>query len=246
MGFDPHLAALGEFQVSYVLELHRWNEAAQLSPVDGASDWNHSFTYLARAIGAARSGNPDQARREIEQLEKLQNKFKPDKKKDRGQYESVVHGLAIARAWLAPAQGHHDDALALLRPLADKQEGEAEASEGIPVHEMIADMLLESKRPAEALAEYEATLKTDPGRFNSLYGAAQAAEQIGQKDKSREYYAQLLKNCEGSKSDRAELKHAREHVDQQTARSGPPVASRNRKHNQRQPVIVNVDDRVMG
>ena len=246
MGFDPHLAALGEFQGFYVLELHRWSEAAQLSPVEGASDWNHSFTYLARAIGAARSGNPDQARREIEQLEKLQNTFKPDKKKDRSQYESVTHDLSIARAWLAYAQGHHDDALALLRPLADKQEGEAEASEGIPVHEMIANMLLESKRPAEALAEYEATLKTDPGRFNSLYGAAQAAEQIGQKDKSREYYSQLLKNCEGSKSDRAELKHAREHVDQQTARSGRPVASQKRKHNPRQPAMAKFDSRVMG
>jgi len=79
--------------------------------------------------------------------------------------------------------------------------------------QMIADMLLEAKLPSEALAEYEATLKSNPGRFNALYGAAQAAEQGGQSDKARGYYSQLLKNCDGAKSDRAELKHARERVE---------------------------------
>jgi tetratricopeptide (TPR) repeat protein len=220
MGFDPHLAALGEFQVSYALELHHWNDAAQLLPVEGASDWNQSFTYFARAIGSARTGRPDQARKEVGQLEAIQKKLEAGKKKDHGDYQSVTHDLTIAKAWLANAEGHPDQAIALLRPLADKEEGEAEASEGIPVHEMIADMLLEAKRPADALAEYEATLKTDPGRFNALYGAAQAAEQSGKADKAGEYYAELLKNCEGSKSDRAELKHARERVDARASVAG--------------------------
>ena len=74
-------------------------------------------------------------------------------------------------------------------------------------------MLLEAKLPSEALAEYEATLKSNPARFNALYGAAQAAEQTGKNDKAHEYYSQLLKNCDGSKSDRAELKHAREKME---------------------------------
>jgi tetratricopeptide (TPR) repeat protein len=130
----------------------------------------------------------------------------------------VTHDLTIAKAWLAYADGHHDEAVTMLRPLAGKEEGEAEASEGIPVHEMIADMLLEAKRPADALVEYEATLKSDPGRFNALYGAAQAAEQAGKSDKAHEYYSLLLKNCNGSKSDRAELKHARAVMEVQAAR----------------------------
>ena len=40
-------------------------------------------------------------------------------------------------------------------------------------------------------------------------GAAQAAEAIQQKDKAAGYYAQLLKNCEGSHSDRPELERAK-------------------------------------
>ena len=71
-------------------------------------------------------------------------------------------------------------------------------------------MLLESKHPEAALVEYETTLKTNPGRFDALYGAAQAAEQAGKHDQANEYFAKLVKNCEGATSERAELKHARE------------------------------------
>src|SRR5215470_7988317 len=213
MGFDPHLAALNDFQASYALELHDWSRAAQISPVEGTGDGNRSFAYLARAIGAARSGNSEQVRKEVAQLEAIQKKVEPGRKKEPWIYNAVSDELSVARAWATYAEGHPDEAISALRPLADKARGEAEASEGIPIHEMIADMLLEAKRPAEALTEYEATLQSDPGRFNALYGAAQAAEQVGENDKASRYYAQLVKNCDGSKSDRAELKHARERVE---------------------------------
>ena len=47
----------------------------------------------------------------------------------------------------------------------------------LPAREMLADMLLDLQRPQEALTEYEISLRTDPNRFNGLYGAAQAAAQ---------------------------------------------------------------------
>jgi tetratricopeptide (TPR) repeat protein len=213
MGFDPRLFALSAYPASYTLELHRWTEAAELPVVEGAPDTEHSYTYCARAIGSARSGNVEQARKEVAQLEALQKKLEPKKKNDQGEYESVSTDLTIARAWLAHAEGQQEEGLRLLRSIADKEEGEAESSQGIPAHEMIADMLLDSKRPQEALAEYEAALKSDPGRFNSLYGAAQAAEQAGDHQKASKYYSEVVKNCEGSKSERAELKHAREVVE---------------------------------
>jgi tetratricopeptide (TPR) repeat protein len=106
-----------------------------------------------------------------------------------------------------------------MRTVADKEEGEAEASQGIPAHEMIGDMLLESKHPQEALVEYEATLKTNPGRFDALYGAAQSAEQADQHDKANNYYAELVKNCQGATSERAELKHAREVMEARAAKN---------------------------
>jgi tetratricopeptide (TPR) repeat protein len=219
MGFDPRMFALSGFPAAYELELHHWNEAARLTPVSGAGDYDQSVTYDARAIGAARSGNLEQARKEIAQLERIQKKLGSNKKKDQGEYDGVGDELVEARAWLAQAEGHNDEAVRLMRSIADKEEGEAEASQGIPAHEMIGDMLLESKHPEEALVEYEATLKSDPGRFDALYGAAQAAEQAGKHDQANDYLAKLVKNCEGATSERAELKHAREVVEARAAKN---------------------------
>lgn len=213
MGSDPRLFALSAFPASYALELHHWAEAAKLQVVEGAPDSEHSYTYCARAIGAARSGNVDQARKEVAQLEALQKKLEPKKKNDQGEYEGVTGDLTIAKSWVAHAEGRHDEALQLLRSIADKEEGEAESSQGLPAHEMIADMLMDTNKPEEALAEYQKALKNDPGRFDSLYGAAHAAELAGKHDKANEYYSQLVKNCEGSKSERSELQHAREQVE---------------------------------
>jgi tetratricopeptide (TPR) repeat protein len=219
MGFDPRLFALSAFPASYALELHRWDEAAGLPLVEGASDANQSITYTARAIAAARSGNFDRARKQISQLEATQKKLKAQKKTNAGDYEYISEEVTLSKAWLTGAEGRPDDAIRSLRGLADKAEGEAEASQGIPIRELIADMLFEAKRPKEALTEYEASLKTDPGRFDSLYGAARSAEQVGDHQKATEYYSELVKNCEGSTSERAELKHAREVIEAGTKAS---------------------------
>jgi tetratricopeptide (TPR) repeat protein len=82
----------------------------------------------------------------------------------------------------------------------------------MPAREMLADLLLELKRPGDALAEYRGDLKFNPKRFNGLYGAARAAEMAGQTLQAAEYYALLIKTCEGSSSERPELKKAKETV----------------------------------
>jgi tetratricopeptide (TPR) repeat protein len=75
---------------------------------------------------------------------------------------------------------------------------------------MLADMLLELKRPRQALPEYELDLKLNPNRFDALYGAAQAAEMANRSDEADAYYAQLLRTCAGSGSTRPELIQAKE------------------------------------
>lgn len=210
MGFDPRLFALSAYPASYALELHDWNAAAELTPVEGADDVMHSLTYMARSIGAGHARNAEQVAKDVSKLEEIQKKLEPKKKSDQGEYEAVGEELVVARGWLEFAHGNVDNAIKLLRGIADKEQGEAESSEGIPTHEMIGDMLLLAKRPEQALAEYEITLKVNRGRFNALYGAATAAAALGKSDLAHEYYAQIVKNCADSKSDRAELKHARE------------------------------------
>jgi tetratricopeptide (TPR) repeat protein len=113
------------------------------------------------------------------------------------------------RAWAAYAEGKSEDAIRMIREVADTQDKVGKGETESPAREMLADMLLEMNRPKEALAEYEVALKTDPNRFNELNGAAQAAEKLDQKEKAGQYYAQLVKNCQGVDSDRPELAKAK-------------------------------------
>jgi hypothetical protein len=74
---------------------------------------------------------------------------------------------------------------------ADLQDKVGQGEVDIPVREMLADILLDLKRPKDALAEYEGGLQLSPNRFNGLYNAGTAA--AGDKTKARLYYTTLLK-----------------------------------------------------
>jgi Tfp pilus assembly protein PilF len=78
----------------------------------------------------------------------------------------------------------------------------------LPARELLGEMLLELKQPAQAMGEFEATLSTAPNRFNSLSGAARAAKLSGDDAKARTYYAKLLAICEHADGDRPELQDA--------------------------------------
>jgi len=210
--FDPQTNALTAFPATYDLELRHWSDAAALQVVPGALRGDQSITYWARAIGAARSGNLAQAHKDLEQIEAIRKEFVADKKTDYA--EEVGKDYQEAAAWIAHAEGKDDEAIASLRTLADKADKLGEEPAGIPAREMLADMLLEAKRPQQALAEYQTDLRLNPNRFNGLYGAARAAEAAGKQSDVTEYYALLLKICEGSSSTRPELSRARELVAQ--------------------------------
>jgi tetratricopeptide (TPR) repeat protein len=206
--FDPRMFALVAFPARYVLEMHHWADAASLQPVPGADRGDSSVTYWARAIGAARSGNAAQARKDVAEIEAIHENLL--KKKKNYFADAVDQDRQEAAAWVAHAEGKDDEAMKMLRAVAEKQEAVGEESDGgIPAREMLADLLLEINRPEQALAEYETDLKFYPNRFNGLYGAARAAEMAGKTEKANTYYAQVVKVCDGSSSDRPELSRAK-------------------------------------
>jgi len=207
LGFDPRIWALVAFPAKYDIELHHWADAAALAPVPGADPGDNSITYWARAIGSARSGNPAQARKDAAEIQAIHQELIKEKKKSFAEAVQQDHEEAVA--WADHAEGKNEDALAALRKIAEKEEAEGEEPEGIPAREMLGDMLMEMNRPEQALAEYEADLKFNPNRFDGLYGAAHAAETSGKNDKANAYYAELVKVCAGSSSDRPELSRAK-------------------------------------
>jgi tetratricopeptide (TPR) repeat protein len=210
VGFDPHLATEAQFAALYPLEMRDWATAAALKPVEVEGTAQNSFTYWAKAIGAAHLHQPGEVREDVSAIEAIHQKFVADNKKDFA--EATDHDLKQAQAWLAFSEGKYDDAVEALRPIADKEDALGDKSQGIPTREMIAEMLLEAKRPQQALAEYQTDLKLNPNRFNGLYGAARAAEEAGKQSEATAYYAMLLKVCDGSSSARPELNRAKQLV----------------------------------
>jgi hypothetical protein len=221
--FDPQFNALTTFPALYNLELRHWTDAAALQLPDGTDTaalqlvhggmrGDQAITYWARAIGAARSGNLAQARKDQEQIETIHKEFVAQKKTEYA--EAVGQDYQEASAWIAHAEGKDDEAIASLRALADKNDKLGNEPGSIPAREMLADMLLEAKHPQQALSEYRTDLKLNPNRFDALYGAARAAEAAGKQADATEYYALLLKVCDGSNSTRPELSRAKQLVAQ--------------------------------
>jgi len=196
------------FTARTAMELHRWKEAAALPIPAARKDWLDTV-YWARAVGAARSGDAAGAEADVKELMQLvADREKRARKEGYGVSNEKATDLREAEGWLAFAKGKPDEALQELRAAADHQDKNGGESVSVPAREMLADMLLDLKRPADALAEYKTVLKNSPNRFNALFSAAQAAASINSPatDNERDaYYQHLLGNC-GLGADRPEMK----------------------------------------
>jgi tetratricopeptide (TPR) repeat protein len=204
---DYLLVRQAEGPAKFALERRQWKEALGLQPTAGAAPDVRLVTYWGRAVAAGHLRDAVAAQDALQHYDELLEATR------KGPRPYLVNGLKnehqVVQAWAAYAAGNSEEAVRLLRAVADDQDKVGKAETELPAREMLADMLLDLQRPQEALTEYEISLRTDPNRFNGLYGAAQAATQVQQKEKADSYYAQLLKNCAGSHSDRPELAQAK-------------------------------------
>ena len=207
---DMHAFAMAKFPAMYALEMRRWADAAKLEVVVDSTPGDKAYTYWARAIGAVRSGDLAGAKKDVAEIEAIRNDFVARHKTYAA--ESTEMAENEASAWVMHAEGHDEEATALLRKVADHEDSVGEEQTSIPAREMLADILLETRKPELALVEYQGDLKFNPNRFNGLYGAAQAAEMAGKASEASEYYALLVKTCEGGDSGRRELARARSAV----------------------------------
>lgn len=191
------------------LELHDWKTAAALAPFDGPLGGN----YDVRAIGAARIGDAAGAEQDVVKLKQDTSAANGGSKTgSSGMYEAAGNLPVLeAEAWVDYAQGKREDAVKMMREAAKQEDAAGVDSLTMPAREMLGDMLLEMKRPAEALVEYKAALAESPNRFDGLYGAAQAAQLAGRTTEARDYLAKLVKVCSPD-ADRPELQEARQEV----------------------------------
>jgi len=199
----------------WTVERGAWPDAAALTVRPSAQPFVEAITHFARALGAARSGNPELAKSEIDQLAALREK--EVQAKDAYWTTQLEIERQAAEGWSQWAQGRKDEALRTLTAAAALEDttDKSAITPGplAPAHELLGDMLLAANQPASALKEFETSLKKEPNRFRSVFGAGRAAESAGDKAKARSYYAQLVKICErGDPGARPDLNHAREYV----------------------------------
>jgi tetratricopeptide (TPR) repeat protein len=216
--------ALAAIPSRYALERNAWSEAATL-PVPELPHWSSfpSFEGLieySHALGRAHTGDIEGARKAIDRMQQLRDSS-TDPRLDYFKRHLELQ-IQAASAWVTYGEGKKDEAVNLLRRAADAEDilGKHPVSPGalVPAREQLGDLLLTLKRPKEAQREFEAALKIYPGRFRGLYGAAQAAEQIGEKEKADQYHAKLAEQtakADGSRNELAQLREYRAAEDAQ-------------------------------
>ena len=203
--------ALAASPARYALERGDWKAAAQLEVRPSPLPHVQAITHFARALGAARSGNPEAAKADIARLGELRDKLRDAK--DAYWSEQVDIQLQVASAVVMFDEGKRDDALQAMRSAAaaeDKTEKHP-VTPGVPIpaRELYGILLLENGMAQEALSAFEATLKKEPNRLGAYVGAAKAAEKTGDTAKAREYYKRVVTIAADADKSRSEVGEAR-------------------------------------
>ena len=207
----PGNYSLAASPARFMVERGDWKGAADLQVPATKFAQVQALTHFARALGAARSGNPDAAKADIAKLAELRDKLR--EAKDAYWAEQVDIQRQVATAFLLEAEGKHDDALKAMSAAADAEDKteKSPVTPGTPqpARELYGIMLLERGMAREALAAFEATIKKEPNRFNAIAGAAKAAERLGDQAKAKDYYQKLTTLAGNADTVRPDLAAAR-------------------------------------
>ncbi len=201
----------------YALERHQWTEARKLKARRKAGfPWDRfaafeAITYFAHGLGAARTNDPAAAERALTKLKELRGREEvPYWQKQIDIYVRSVE------AWKLFAEGKQAAAIA-----ASADAAALEAATGrhpvvpgyvLPARELHGDLLSAAGKNKEALAAYESTLEAMPRRLNSLFGAAKAADAIGDQARASALFRELIETCRNADDGLSEVNEAQDYI----------------------------------
>ena len=195
------------------LERSDWEAAARLSVRDsGQGGMGAALARFARGLGAARNGDTAEARAQVSALAAIERALAGQP----GYNWSRIVGIKreAVDAWLQLGTGDTAAALREAHAAADREDLAEKhpitPGELLPARELEGDMLAAVGRYAAARAAYESTLRREPGRARSVFGAARAAELAGDTASARARYQEFLKLMQQGDGGRVELWAARE------------------------------------
>ena len=213
----PDRVAYGYFDMlaRYIVETGTWQEVPKIPLVAPSRDFLAMKLQL-QAIAADAAG----AKAAANQIVALSN--------EPGQHPFVKQIITMqakeAEAIAARASGDIEGAMAMMNEAVAIEDSIYALSQPpypiIPVHELYGTMLLEVKRPAEAMKHFTETLKRTPGRPKAIYGIARAAESLGDRQTAMKRYAEFLELWKQADKDRPEIAKARAFIE--TIRTGCP------------------------
>lgn len=222
---------LNDFAVAYTanaiparvaLENKQWSIAAKLERPQLEFDWQpfpweQSLLHFARALGSVRSGDVESAERELEIIQAFhQELLGVNSAMASYQADQVYVEIKTTQAWVELAKGNSDLAIELMRTAVDMESRTTKhpvtPGEILPANQLLGDMYMELNEPKNAMHAYEADLSNHPNRFNSIYGAAIAAQELGDDEKAALYFEWLVRLVGNVPSDRIEFKEAKEYL----------------------------------
>ena len=206
--------AFAAIPVRYAFERAAWAEAMVLAIPKTPFAQAEAITWFGRAIGAARSQELPKAREAVAQLGALKDKLA--KANDAYWTGQVAIQEQAADAWLALAEGRKEEAVAAMRQAADLEDrsGKHVAMENrlSPIRELLGELLLEANEPAQALKEFETSLRDNPNRYRSFAGAAKAADRAADRALAKNYYEKLVSLAGNADTSRPDLVAAKQYL----------------------------------
>jgi hypothetical protein len=207
--------AYAAIPVRYALERGAWKEAATAEPIRTPFKEAEAIVWFGRVVGAARSGDPAAAKRDLTQLSRLHQELTVPSG-DPYWAEQVAILEKAATAWAALAESRKEEAIAAMQEAATREDRTekhiAMENRLWPMRELLGELLLEAGRPRDALREFERSMRTVPNRFRSVAGAARAAAEAGNRTRAASYYRKLLALAANAEGDRPDLATARQFV----------------------------------
>jgi hypothetical protein len=206
--------AFAAIPVRYAIERGEWAEAAALTPAPSPYPQAEAVTWFGRALGAARCGDPSAAKRSVAELAPLRAKLVAAN--ETYWVEQIDIYQLAAEGWIAMAEHRPRQALTSMRAAAEREDREeknvAMENRLSPMRELLGELLLEARQPAQAQREFAASLQIVPNRFRSLAGAATAAVMQKHEEDARVYYERLLALTQDADSERPAILAARAYL----------------------------------
>lgn len=210
-GITTHTAHVA-IPVRYAIERGAWREAAALTVPRSRFPQAEALVWFGRVVGASRAGDVEAASRDVRELARLRGALSgPTGDPYWAEQVGILEGAATA--WIDLAAGRVADAVAGMAGAADREDHSekhvAMENRLWPVREQFAELLLDSNRPREALAQFDLSLQKVPNRYRSVAGAARAAEAIGDTRRAEALWRQLVALAGAGDDVRAEVASAR-------------------------------------